>query len=116
MIASINELAAGLARAQSPCVRKPSITLLAGDVADLFHVAGGYPAAAALLSSADGAFLSSATAGAIPFKDPTAGDSTLIGRVAALSSSTGMLSIADRIWANHLNAFAATKINITWPV
>lgn len=117
MIATLDELAAALARSQSSCVRKASATLIANGIADLFLAGAGFPGpGSAPAAGIDGEFPTNATPGAIPFKDPSAGNTTSIGRIAALSQVTSMLSIADRVWHNTIGAgFGTGKLAIAWP-
>jgi hypothetical protein len=116
MIASLDELAAALARSQSICLRKASVPLVANGIADLFLAGAGFPAAGSPPAGADGEMPSNATAGALPFRDPIAGNATLVGRIAALSQASGMLSIADRIWHDAIgNGWGTEPIAIAWP-
>ncbi|WP_373047176.1 hypothetical protein [Vulgatibacter sp.] len=114
-IASLDELAAALPRGQSLPFRKAAVGHLAYGMTDLFLVAGVPGAGSMAGVTLDGEFPSSATAGALPLRDPVAGDDVQIGRLTATCSEAGAVVIYDRIWHNRIAAFDTAEKVIAWP-
>lgn len=122
MIATLDELAAGLAEAQSFPIRKSQMTTKAYGYAGLF-LADGFPGAgvAPVAAGTNGAFVDSSLAGALPLEAPGAGNSLNLGRMmgAATVGSTALV-VYDRIWHNLIGGAGAGSgfsalVSITWP-
>jgi hypothetical protein len=96
-IVTMDGLVAALAASQFVDTYEASITSqAAGSFASLW-TAGGHPAAGATPASVGGAIPTSATAGAIPFTNPTGGNTLYLARGMASSANTNSIILIDRL-------------------
>jgi hypothetical protein len=94
-------LIAALAASQRKSIIKVPAT--AGKGAGFFHsywTAPGFPGAGAAAGSVNGAICTDATAGAIPFTNPTAPVLTYLGRMSLGASLGAYFELYDRLWHN----------------
>jgi hypothetical protein len=89
-------LVAAIASAQFQDTYEASISCHTG-LTDSLWTAGGNPGAGATPPTGSGAVPTSATAGAIPFVDPTAGNTMYLARMMATASNNGTLVLCDRV-------------------
>jgi hypothetical protein len=89
-------LVAAIASAQFQDTYEASLTAKTGILQSLWS-AGGNPAAGATPPTGSGAVPTSLTAGAIPFVDPTVGNTLYLARMLATSSSNATLILYDRV-------------------
>jgi hypothetical protein len=95
-ITSENGLIAALASGQLFSSYYQSIGSTVGRPTSLW-TAGGYPGAGAIPATGAGAVPTSATAGAIPFVNPSGANTLYLARLTASSSSANFLRIYDRL-------------------
>lgn len=89
-------LFAALSGAQRRNLQKQSVTTVAGGFYSLWR-ANGNPGAGATPGSAAGVVCTSATTGAIPYTNPTGGNTMYIGRASDAQATAGTLIVYDRL-------------------
>jgi hypothetical protein len=89
-------LVAAIASAQFQDTYEASLPAKTGILQSLWS-AGGNPAAGATPPTGSGSVPTSVTAGAIPFVDPTSGNTLYLARMLATSSSNATLILYDRV-------------------
>jgi len=114
MIASLDELAYALGRAQSLPFRKASIATIADGYSSLFLVAG-QPGPAAVPATLAGEFPTNLSAGAFRFADPLGAEQLQLARVAHVGSVPACLVLYDRIWHNAVSPSSIAKQAIAFP-
>jgi len=114
MIASLDELAYALGRAQALPFRKNPLTTIANGYTSLF-LAAGVPGPGQTPTTLAGAFPTNESAGAFRFADPLGAEQSQIGRLSAVNSVAGVLVIYDRIWHNAVQPNITSKQNIVFP-
>lgn len=96
MITTMDGLVAAIATAQPVKTYEASITTVAGDFFSLWTAAGN-PGAGATPASGAGVAPTSATAGAIPWTNPSGANTAYLARFGAYSTEIGTFVLADRL-------------------
>lgn len=115
-IATLSDLVGGMAAAQRAFVQKSAQSAAEGvGVAQSFLDRAGNPGAATLPLTLAGANFTSASAGAVPFADPSPG-SAYLGSLTGVLTVAGELLVHDLLWANGgISPTTTTAQAITTP-
>jgi hypothetical protein len=95
-ITSENGLIAAMASAQFQDTYEASVSTATGQFQSLWQ-AGGNPGAGAIPATGSGAVPTSATAGAVPFVNPSGANTMYLARMMATASNNGTLVLYDRV-------------------